>query len=123
LVFFIHLSGRECPSQDPINNVQSIKKNSDYWLKLCEPIVKIQDGNGRHLENKKSRYFSNCLTDVHEIWQDDAKKGLLPATTIKIYEFQKYKTVKSQRSNDFDEIWHGNEPPPKSTPFSRVHVV
>jgi len=75
LVFFIHLSGTECPSQDPINNVQSILKNSDYWLKLCEPIVKIQDGNGRHLENKKSRYFSNCLNDVHEFWQDDAKKG------------------------------------------------
>jgi len=112
------------PITRPNQQCSKYLKNSDYWFKLCEPIVKIQDGNGRHLENKKSRYFSNCLTDVHEIWQDDAKKGLLPATTVKIYEFQKYKTVKSQRSNDFDEIWHGNEPPPqKSTPFSRVHVV
>ena len=41
------------------------------------------------------------------------KKGLLPATTVKIYEFPKYKTVKSQRSTDFDEIWHGNKTPPK----------
>jgi len=43
-------------------------------LKL--PIFqKKQDGGGSHLEkSQKSRYHSNGLTDLREIWQDYAKR-------------------------------------------------
>jgi len=41
-------------------------------LKLA--IFKKQDGGGSHLEkSQKSRYYSNGLTDLREIWHDYAK--------------------------------------------------
>jgi len=90
-------------------------------------FLKIQDGGGRHLENhKKSRYHSNGLIDLREIWHDYAKMGLLAVQTVKNLNFQNprwrtaagMKTVKStylrNRLTDFGEIWHsGAEPSPR----------
>jgi len=47
-------------------------RTGDKSLKF--PFFKKQDGGSSHLEkSQKSKYRSNGLTDLREIWQDYAK--------------------------------------------------
>jgi len=58
----------------PLNLLTSatVKKLEFHKSKMADgrknfEFLKIQDGVGRHLENTKSRYLRNGLTDLHEI--------------------------------------------------------
>jgi len=75
---------------------------------------------GRNLENGKSQYFCNCLTDFDEIWHNGTSGTLATDQSLKLMELESpicrpvpsWKMWKSwylcNRFTDFDEIWHGD---------------
>jgi len=49
--------------------------------------LKIQDGGGRHIgksKNFKIQYLSNGLTDLYEIWRNDAEWSLNHSVRLKM---------------------------------------
>jgi len=41
------------------------------------------------LKTIKLRYLSNCVTDIHNIWSEEARRVFLPKWPLKVSNFQK----------------------------------